>query len=96
MNTNYKDVKGGGRGSLSRDTVQLWSPDIMLTANLPVEEAREMVKNGKCYVITGQAVGLIRGNKRKRLEKLWEKKHGTKAGFNQWFSNDSTKLGGTT
>ena len=44
--------------NVKTSTVQLWSASgIMLTAQLPLEKAREMVTKGEAFVICDQAVG---------------------------------------
>ena len=45
------------------ETVQLWKNGVMITAQLSKEEAKEMVKSGKAFVITGQAIGLLEGDR---------------------------------
>lgn len=43
---------------LKTDKVQVWTQSgTMLTAEMPLEEARRMVVEGKAYVITAQAIG---------------------------------------
>jgi len=37
--------------------VQCWG-ETMLTAQMPIETAREMVRNGRAFVISTQAIGL--------------------------------------
>lgn len=44
---------------LETDSVQLWTPDIMLTL-IPREQAQQLVREKKAYVITGQAIGLVK------------------------------------
>lgn len=40
-------------------TVQFWRNGIMLTAMMTVEDAKEMVREGKGFVIASQAIGSI-------------------------------------
>lgn len=44
---------------IKTNRVQFWSNGIMLTAQLTNAEAKEMVRTGKAYVITEQAIGDI-------------------------------------
>jgi len=39
------------------ETVQLWRHGIMMTASIPRERAKEMVRKGEAFVITSQAIG---------------------------------------
>lgn len=48
--------------SVNSQNIQLWSPDIMLTAKLRKEEAQQMVRDGRCFVITSQAIGFKEKN----------------------------------
>ncbi len=45
---------------LKAERVQYWRDGIMLTAQMPLEEARRLVADGKACVITDQAIGDIR------------------------------------
>ncbi len=45
---------------LKAERVQYWRDGIMLTAQMPLEEARRLVAEGRAYVITDQAIGDIR------------------------------------
>jgi len=45
---------------LKTERVQYWRNGIMLTAQMPLEEARRLVAKGEAYVITDQAIGDIR------------------------------------
>jgi hypothetical protein len=43
------------------EKVQLWSASgTMFTAQLPNAEARKMIANGSCFVISSQAIGWIK------------------------------------
>ena len=43
---------------IDTQNVQLWNENnVMLTAKLSTQEAREMIDDGRCFVITGQAIG---------------------------------------
>lgn len=47
--------------NVTTDKVQLWSQSgTMVTAQLSNKDAREMVANGSCFVITSQAIGWIK------------------------------------
>jgi hypothetical protein len=44
--------------SLETKTIQLWTASgVMLTAQLTKTEAEKMVSDGRCFVITSQAIG---------------------------------------
>lgn len=43
--------------NIKTDTVQLWRGSCMVTAQLKNADAKQMVKDGKCFVITSQAIG---------------------------------------
>ena len=45
---------------LKAERVQYWRNGIMVTAQMPLEEARRLVAEGEAYVITDQAIGDIR------------------------------------
>ena len=45
---------------IKTEEVQLWKDSIMVTAQLSKEKAKEMVREGKAFVISSQAIGLLR------------------------------------
>jgi len=45
------------------ETVQLWKNGVMITAQLSKEEAKEMVRQRKAFVISSQAIGLLEGDR---------------------------------
>ncbi|MEW6726885.1 MAG: hypothetical protein AB1327_08000 [Bacillota bacterium] len=45
--------------TLKASKVQYWSNGSMLTAQMTLQEAQRLVKEGKAYVITKQAIGDI-------------------------------------
>ena len=46
---------------LTTERVQFWRNGIMLTCEISLKEAQEMVREGKAFVMTSQAIGAIKG-----------------------------------
>jgi len=46
--------------TLNTETVQFWTNGIMLTADIKLRHAKEMVKAGSAFVITSQAIGSMK------------------------------------
>ena len=44
---------------LTTDRVQVWNDSTMLTAQMPVEKARQFVRDGRAKVICEQAIQLV-------------------------------------
>ena len=51
-------VKDGAEDKLTTSTVQYWLNGSMMTAQMPLEEAKQLVRNGKAFVISAQAIGV--------------------------------------
>lgn len=49
---------------LDTETVQYWVNGSMLTAQMPLATARQMVDDGRAFIITSQAIGAITNGKR--------------------------------
>ena len=46
--------------SIDTDKVQFWREGIMITAMMSKTTAQELVKDGKAFVMTGQAIGALK------------------------------------
>lgn len=57
-------VKDDEADMLDTNKVQFWKNGVMMTAQLPLEEAKKMVREGKAFVITAQAIGAMVDGKR--------------------------------